>query len=73
MVLVTQQYDFAKKVPKAPTQSAKPVEVPQPAAEAVATGDQPEAKDKKEKKKKPAKEAGMQFQTNSLESNYIFS
>jgi len=54
---VKQEYDFTNKVPKVPTQSAKPVEVPQPTTEAaVASGDQQEAKDKKDKKKKPAKE-----------------
>ena len=61
LFLVTQQYDFESKTPKAPSQSTKPVEVPQatPAgdtASAAATTTQPEEKDKKEKKKKPAKE-----------------
>jgi len=57
---VTQQYDFVNKVPKAPTQSTvqseKPVEVPQPMTEAVASGDQQEAKDKKERTNRGAKE-----------------
>ncbi len=59
--VVSQQFDFSNKVPKAPSvQSTKPVEVPQAAAAAttttaVANGEQ-EGKDKKEKKKKPAQE-----------------
>lgn len=59
-LLVTQQYDFDSKTPKAPSQSTtKPVEVLQAtpvAASASASAAQPEEKDKKDKKKKPAKE-----------------
>lgn len=61
--LVTQQFDFDTKTPKAPSQSTKPVEVPQATpiaasagASASASAAQPEEKDKKDKKKKPAKE-----------------
>ncbi len=57
LLVVSQQYDFVNKAPKAPSiQSTKPVEVPQATTEAVANGEQQEGKDKKEKKKKPAKE-----------------
>ena len=56
-LLVTQQYDFANKVPKTPQESSKPAAVAPAAATATATGGkEAEGKDKKDKKNKGPKE-----------------